>query len=79
MRESITFGHLFGLLRKNTWGKIIQEQHTMRNIYFVLFVTERYNCIAGGLPLILEPLDQALDTISSFIVLIKMKTGSAKA
>jgi hypothetical protein len=86
IREAITVAHLYGLHTPDVYaGRPLQDQQTMRNLYFLLFVAERYNCVERGLPLMLEPLDfqipesdRSLDTVSSFVDLVKIFSAPGK-
>ena len=75
IREAITFAHLNGLHTEAAYANhSINDQQTMRKLYFLLFMTERYLCINCGLPVVLEPIklpsteyEDQPDAVSGFL------------
>ncbi|KAJ5439486.1 BglR [Penicillium daleae] len=59
IREAITFANLLDMHIESTYLNpqwTVRERHTMRKLYFLLMMTERFLCIRYGLPTVLEPI-----------------------
>lgn len=80
IREAISFAQLLGMHTEDGYYQHpIKVQKTMRKLYFLLFMTERYLCIQYGLPTVLEPItlptmdhEDLPDVVSGFLNLVTL-------